>query len=221
MDADLARKEEAKWHEGGGVELQAEVRSWIEACLGQRLQGDLQQALKDGTKLCSLANAVKADCCRRPSKQFYYTPPFKQMENISNYLKACESLGLRKEDSFQTVALCENKDMLAVLRQIHQLGAAAQKTGFDGPPLGAKLADANAREFSAEQRQQGAAATTFLGKGSHGHASQAGMFDTSKNIVKSNRVAASTAELSMMGQGSAGCASAAGTGRFKEIVRVQ
>ena len=99
--------------------------------------------------------------------------------------------------------------------------ATASATGFDGPPLGAKLADANAREFSAEQLQQGAAATTFLGKGSHGHASQAGMFDTSKNIVKSNRVAASTAELSMMGQGSAGCASAAGQGRFHEIVRAQ
>ena len=84
--------------------------------------------------------------------------------------------------------------------------AVAQRLGFDGPPLGAKLADANAREFSAEQQQKGAAATTFLGQGSHGHASQAGMFDTSKNIVKSNRVAASTAELSMMGQGSAGCA---------------
>ena len=147
--------------------------------------------------------------------------PFKQMENIGNYIAASESLGVRKDDSFQTVALYENKDMLAVLRQIHQLGAAAQKNGFDGPPLGAKLADANAREFSAEQLQQGAAATTFLGKGSHGHASQAGMFDTSKNIVKSNRVAASTAELSMMGQGSAGCASAAGQGRFHEIVRAQ
>lgn len=57
------------------------------------------------------------------------------MENISNYLKAAEQLGVRKADTFQTVDLFENKDMLAVLRQIHQLGYAAQRIGFDGPEI--------------------------------------------------------------------------------------
>ena len=32
--------------------------------------------------------------------------------------------------------------------------------------------------------QAGLNSQTFLGKGSHGHASQAGMFDNSKNIVR-------------------------------------
>jgi hypothetical protein len=89
--------------------------------------------------------------------------PFKQMENIGNYIAASEAIGVRKDDSFQTVrcartraaavaarrppsihaarcsalqharaaqvALYENKDMLVVIRQIHQLGAAAQACG--------------------------------------------------------------------------------------------
>ena len=110
-------------------------------------------------------------------------------------------------------------------------GATAQKIGFSGPALGAKLADANAREFSADQLKKAAATPTMLGTGSHGHealivgaeglASQQGMFDTSKNIVKAGDAPAATAELCAMGQGSAGCASQEGTfDRSREIVKV-
>ena len=47
--------------------------------------------------------------------------PFKQMENISQFLGACEKLGLRSYDMFQTIdcnnclLVYENKNMLAVL----------------------------------------------------------------------------------------------------------
>ena len=77
-------------------------------------------------------------------------------------------LGQPAHDSFQTVALYENKDMLAVIRQIHSLGRVAQKLGYSGPILGAKLATENQREFTHEQLADAKNATTFLGKGSHG-----------------------------------------------------
>ena len=35
--------------------------------------------------------------------------PFKQMENISNFLKACRTLGVAEHDLFETVDLCEGK----------------------------------------------------------------------------------------------------------------
>ena len=95
-------------------------------------QCSLQQELKSGVVLCNLANKIKPGCCSLPSMS---SMPFKQMENINSYIKACEKLGVRKDDTFQTVALYENQDMLAVLRQIHQLGAVAQRSGFDGPKL--------------------------------------------------------------------------------------
>eukprot|EP00966_Prymnesium_polylepis_P076374 1770188-Prymnesium_polylepis.1 len=132
----------------------------------------LQQELKNGVVLCQLVNSIKPGVCPKPSTA---KMPFKQMENISNYLEACEKLGVPKHDQFQTVALYENKDMMQVLTNLQSLGRMAQKVpGYSGPTFGAKMADANVREFSEEQMRAGASAQTFLGKGSTGHASQAG-----------------------------------------------
>jgi len=117
--------------------------------------------------LCALVNTIKPGCCPAPSKM---NAPFKQMENIGNYLKACAELGQRQTESFQTVALYENQDMMAVLIQIHSLGSIAQKLGFSGPTIGVKRAEENVREFTAEQLAEAKNATTFLGKGSHGTA---------------------------------------------------
>ena len=71
------------------------------------------------------------------------------MENIAAYLEACTALGVPQNDLFQTVALFENKDMIAVLTNIHSLGRVSQKVeGFAGPYLGAKLASTNRRSFT-------------------------------------------------------------------------
>ena len=166
----------------------------------------LQQELKNGVVLCQLVNSIQPGICPKPSNA---KMPFKQMENISNYLEACDKLGVPKHDQFQTVALFENKDMMAVLVNLQALGRAAQRTsGYAGPAFGAKLADANVREFSAETLIQGAATTTFLGNGSHGCATAAGMFDTSKEIVKCATVGSSAP--TMLGMGSHGHATQAG-----------
>ncbi|KAG9540888.1 hypothetical protein KCU71_g23900, partial [Aureobasidium melanogenum] len=67
-----------------------EIRSWIEQTLGETLPpGDLlQDVLKDGVVLCRLANlALPA-----PGLKFKKSAmPFVQMENISHFLRACES----------------------------------------------------------------------------------------------------------------------------------
>merc|ERR1711920_873298 len=215
IDKELKAKANAKW-ESEGKQMETEATEWIAAVLasaGESFEcpGTLQEAIKDGVVLCQLVNIIKPGCCKKPSAS---PAPFKQMENIGNYLKACtEKIGVPAHTSFQTVSLFEDQDMLAVLRQIHALGSSAQAIGFSGPKLGAKLAVETPREFSAETLAAGAASVGLLGKGSHGCATQAGMFDTSRNIDKgvgAGVTAASASDIGIIGSGSVGLASQAG-----------
>jgi hypothetical protein len=47
--------------------------------------------------------------------------PFKQMENISNFLRACRALGVPEPDLFETVDLFEEKDISLVVRCLDSL----------------------------------------------------------------------------------------------------
>lgn len=53
---------------------------------------------------------------------------FKQMENISNFLTACEKYGVAKTDLFQTVDLYENQNLWQVVCTIHALGRKVSST---------------------------------------------------------------------------------------------
>ena len=46
---------------------------------------------------------------------------FDQMENISNFLSACEEFGVDKIDLFQVIDLYEKENMPQVVRSIHAL----------------------------------------------------------------------------------------------------
>ena len=52
---------------------------------------------------------------------------FKQMENINNFLTACESIGMNKVDLFQTVDLYEKQNMHQVVCTLHALGRKVRK----------------------------------------------------------------------------------------------
>lgn len=93
-----------------------EVRVWIEETLGEQLPpGDLLEALKDGVTLCKLVNLALPP----PGVKFKKSAmPFIQMENISQFLKACEMppLNMPAHDRFLTVDLYESKDPAQVLQ---------------------------------------------------------------------------------------------------------
>jgi hypothetical protein len=95
-----------------------EARAWIEDTLGRSLpSGDLLDALRDGVALCELANLVLPP----PGVKFKKSQmPFIQMENISQFLKACEMppLNMHAHDRFLTVDLFESKDPAQVLQCI-------------------------------------------------------------------------------------------------------
>ncbi|KAI0480149.1 hypothetical protein GGR56DRAFT_624781 [Xylariaceae sp. FL0804] len=102
-----------------------EARSWIEGVLGERLpSSDLLEGLKDGVALCKLVNLAAGP----PGVKFKKSAmPFVQMENISHFLRACQSppLNLQEHDMFLTVDLYEQKDPAQVLQCLGAFSRAA------------------------------------------------------------------------------------------------
>ncbi|KAM5351488.1 hypothetical protein ACJ41O_004211 [Fusarium nematophilum] len=117
-----------------------EARSWIEDILGERLPSpDLLEGLKDGVALCKLANLALPP----PGIRFKQSAmPFVQMENISLFLRACQSppLNLHQHDTFLTVDLFEQKDPAQVLQCIGAFSRAAHAANAQNfpSPLGPK-----------------------------------------------------------------------------------
>ncbi|KAI0874364.1 hypothetical protein GGS24DRAFT_348347 [Hypoxylon argillaceum] len=103
----------------------AEARSWIEGVLGSSLSStDLLEGLKDGVALCKLVNLAIGS----PRVKFKQSAmPFVQMENISHFLRACQSppFNLQEHDMFLTVDLYEQKDPAQVLQCISAFSRAA------------------------------------------------------------------------------------------------
>jgi hypothetical protein len=102
LDAELARKQAAKY------DPQAEqmAKNWIEAVTGERLVGTFAAALKDGQMLCKLMNRIKSGSIKKIETSAL---PFKQMENISNFLRACRAVEVMEYELFETVDLYEEK----------------------------------------------------------------------------------------------------------------
>jgi hypothetical protein len=168
LDADLANKHTQKSANASEAEQQA--IAWIQGCTGLAYSGSFAAWLKDGTVLCTLVNALRPGSVRKINQS---TMPFKQMENIKNFLEASRALGVQPYDCFETVDLYEEKDLVLVAQTVHALGSAVQKSipTFSGPKLGSKKADKNVRIFTAEQRAnqaKGAAFGTLATSGSAG-----------------------------------------------------
>ena len=105
---------------------EADARTWIESVLGEPLgDGTLHEVLKSGVALCNLLNKITPGCCPKPTNKKL---PFMQMENISNYLTACNSkFSIQSFESFMTVDLFEDKNMGAVVLNVLALARAVGK----------------------------------------------------------------------------------------------
>ncbi|XP_031553113.1 myophilin-like [Actinia tenebrosa] len=153
MSAEAARKIAGKYSD----EQEEEARVWIEAVLGEECFGgetgaeNVQRRLKDGKILARLA--IKLGAKFKVNEQ---SMPFKQMENISNFLSFIENtLGVAAVDLFQTADLYDNQNMAQVVSCIHAVGRKSNAKGLNVPQLGPKEAEANPREFTDEQLRAG------------------------------------------------------------------
>eukprot|EP00622_Pseudochattonella_farcimen_P003606 FR738818.1.p1 GENE.FR738818.1~~FR738818.1.p1 ORF type:complete len:255 (+),score=28.36 FR738818.1:76-765(+) len=136
---------------------------------------------------------------------------FKQMENISNFLKAVKGMGLGQSDAFDTIDLYEARDMTKVVMCLHAFGAIIAvdggKYGYEGPMLktDVKFACKNQREYTPAQMaaQRAMAGSTAINSGSAGVMERSGVQRT--GITFGNEQAGSgSAELTAQTAGSAG-----------------
>ena len=146
---DLEKKKLAKYDPN----LESEVRNWISAILKKPFpSGDFGEALKSGVILCQLMNTLKPGSIKKISET---SAPFKQMENISNFLTVAKQYGVTDVNLFQTADLFDGSNVHQVVVTLDSLGRAAQTHGFKGPALGVKEAMYNERNFSEEQLKKG------------------------------------------------------------------
>ena len=109
LDAELAEKREANYDH----RAEQEAQEWMEAVIGEPFAEDFGEELRNGRKLCLLINAIKPGAVRKVNES---RMPFKQMENISNFLRACRAVGVAEHSLFETVDLFEGKDLGLVVR---------------------------------------------------------------------------------------------------------
>jgi transgelin len=127
-------------------EQQKEVLAWIEAVMGERLDGrPFVEALKSGVVLCRLLNKVSnLDVGYTDSKQL-----FVQRENITSFINGLRRLGLNEYELFQTNDLFEEKSLKHVLISLYALSRHLQKTGaIAGPFIGPQLSSNDSQDSS-------------------------------------------------------------------------
>ena len=102
LDADLARKQAAKYDH----DAERKVRIWIEMVTRVTQEGSFGSYIKNGRVLCTLINSISPGAVKKIELS---SMPFKEMENISSFLKACRIIGIAEHDLFETVDLYEEK----------------------------------------------------------------------------------------------------------------
>ncbi|XP_067896968.1 transgelin-3-like isoform X2 [Heterodontus francisci] len=180
----LSREVEQKIDQKYDPELEELLVDWIIVQCGGNVnrpepgKAHFQKWLMNGTLLCRVINSLYPKD-QEPIKKIQESKmAFKQMEQISQFLKAAEAYGVATMDIFQTVALWEGKDLAAVQRTLIALGSVAV-TKDDGyyhgdPNWFHKKAQGNKRAFSEEQLRKGQS-VIGLQMGSNKGASQSGM----------------------------------------------
>lgn len=84
-------------------DVMAGVRAlaWVEDVTGRKLEGgSFGDALKDGIALCCLINKIRPATIAKVETS---KVPFKQMANISAFIQACKTLGVRESSLFETL----------------------------------------------------------------------------------------------------------------------
>lgn len=112
------------------LDLAKQALDWIQAVTGVDLLAktrdgsvkdhvDFADCLKDGVALCTLINALQPGSVKKVNTM---SAPFKQRENLEQFLAACQTYGLKSHDLFQVSDLYERKNLYTVVNCLHALG---------------------------------------------------------------------------------------------------
>lgn len=113
-----------------------EAIEFIERVTGEKFPdpSDFQASLKSGVLLCKTLNALKPGTIPRINTQ---KMPFKEMENVDAYLKACHNLGIPSQYLFMTVDLYEAKNLNQVVQNVITVKRELSGFGFEKQAAGA------------------------------------------------------------------------------------
>jgi len=78
--------------------FEEDIKAWISHATKQSVN-DLETDLKNGVLLCNLVNAIRPNTILKINT---YNAAYRQMENIDNFLKVVEKLGVPAGDKFST-----------------------------------------------------------------------------------------------------------------------
>jgi hypothetical protein len=183
LDRELAEKNASKYDIG----REKQVIEWITLILSEPFpEKPFAEALKDGVilvKYLYLTRLVNKIIPNSNIKAQVSQMPFKQMENINQFLACLDKLKVPKQDQFQTIDLYEQKNMTQVVDSFFAFARHAHSLGYTQHLLGPKLAEKQEFHFSDEQLAQGKTIIP-LQAGYTGGANQSGMsFGTRRHIV--------------------------------------
>jgi hypothetical protein len=131
LDAELKAKAEANYD----TVAEQQAAQWVQDITGVQVVGEFGEALRTGQVLCQLVNCIKPGSIAKINGAGM---PFKERENITKFLKVCRSWGLHEYALFSTDDLYDEKNLLSVVKCLHQLGGALSRAvpEFQGPHLG-------------------------------------------------------------------------------------
>jgi len=194
LDAELKAKEQAKYDPA----LEKMVTSYLEELSGVKCDQPFLKWLKDGKVLCMAMNSVKPGAIPKINDS---TMPFKQMENIANFLQACrKELGMKENDLFTTPDVFDERSIVNTLNGLMNFSRAATKGGFKGPTIAPKEADKG--QVKKWDIASGDASVSLLNMGSHGIMERSKV-DTSLDISFGNKSSGTGSnEVSQLNHGS-------------------
>ncbi|KAE9417321.1 hypothetical protein Angca_006704 [Angiostrongylus cantonensis] len=109
---------------------------WIQGIIGEQFdttgsRENFREQLKDGQKLCKLVNAIQTGIVKRVMKPI---SNFNCLENLNQFTTACRTLGVKDEETFQSVDLFDGRDLFSVCVTLQSLARKAEKTSNITPP---------------------------------------------------------------------------------------
>ncbi|KAG1969599.1 calponin-1 [Pimephales promelas] len=149
-----------------------ELRVWIEGITGRSIGDDFQKGLKNGVILCELVNKLQPGSVKKINQS---SQNWHQLENLTNFIKAITTYGLKPHDIFEANDLFENGNMTQVQTTLLALAGMAKTKGIhSNVDIGVKYAERQERAFDEEKMKAGQC-VIGLQMGTNKCASQAGM----------------------------------------------